>query len=155
MGKICTFIGHSDVRLDEILKERLNKEIVQLIENGFTEFYCGGYGDFDNACAYTLRTLKNKYPDINIIYVTPYIGGNVKEKLDGIKSSGIYDEILYPGIEDTLPRFAISKRNEFMVDAADAIIAYIDHDWGGAYTTYSYAKRNSKSVLNLCSGFTS
>jgi hypothetical protein len=36
-----------------------------------------------------------------------------------------------------------------MIDSADIVIAYIDHAWGGAYKTYSYAKRKKKRIINL------
>ena len=36
-----------------------------------------------------------------------------------------------------------------MVDKADYIICFVDHDWGGAYQTYKYAKRKGKKILNL------
>ena len=36
-----------------------------------------------------------------------------------------------------------------MVDCADLVISYIDHDWGGAYKTYRYAKKKGKVVFNL------
>ena len=36
-----------------------------------------------------------------------------------------------------------------MVDHADLILAFVDHAWGGAYRTLSYAKKRQKPVLNL------
>ena len=60
-----------------------------------------------------------------------------------------YDAILYPEIEDKPLRFAITYRNKYMVERADYVIAYIDHDWGGAYTAYKHAIRKNKSIFNL------
>ncbi len=60
-----------------------------------------------------------------------------------------YDSVVYPGIEDKPPKFAITYRNRYMIDKADLVIAYINHEWGGAYKTYSYAKRKGKRIINL------
>ena len=60
-----------------------------------------------------------------------------------------YDEIVYPNIEHVPYKFAISKRNNFMVDSSDLIIAFVDHAWGGAYATLMYAKRKKKTIINL------
>jgi hypothetical protein len=36
-----------------------------------------------------------------------------------------------------------------MMEKADYVIAYVSHNWGGAYTTYKYAKRKGKEIFNL------
>lgn len=36
-----------------------------------------------------------------------------------------------------------------MVEQADMVIAYINHDGGGAYQSYRYAVKMGKSILNL------
>lgn len=46
-------------------------------------------------------------------------------------------------IEKTPPKFAIIKRNEWMIDKSDFLIAYVEHNWGGAYRTLEYAKKQS------------
>ena len=44
-------------------------------------------------------------------------------------------------------RFAISRRNEWMVRECDTIVAYVTHGWGGAAKTLEYARRKNKAVL--------
>ena len=60
-----------------------------------------------------------------------------------------YDLIIYPEIEDKPKRYAITYRNKYMVEAADYVVAYVSHGWGGAYATYNYAKRKGKNIFNL------
>ena len=48
-----------------------------------------------------------------------------------------------------LPRFAISKRNEWMVNHSDMVITCIAHNFGGAAKYADYAKRKNKEVINL------
>ena len=50
-GKNCCFAGHANICNQDKIKEKLKKEIINLIENyGVTEFYNGGKGDFDWLC---------------------------------------------------------------------------------------------------------
>ena len=44
---------------------------------------------------------------------------------------------------------AIQKRNRWLVDRADFLIAYLFRDFGGAYETVKYAKKQGKPVINL------
>ena len=34
-----------------------------------------------------------------------------------------------------------------MVEAADVVVAYVLHNWGGAATTLQYAKRKKKEII--------
>ena len=61
-----------------------------------------------------------------------------------------YDAILYPEIEDKPPKFAISKRNEWMMERANLIIAYVNRSYGGAYQSLQLAKRKKKRIINIC-----
>ena len=47
------------------------------------------------------------------------------------------------------PKAVIQIRNEEMVEKADLIICYIEHDSGGAYKTIQYAVKQNKSIINL------
>lgn len=67
--------------------------------------------------------------------------------LDREYDAGLYDETLYPPLESTPKRFAISKRNEYMINAADCVIAFVVHDFGGAYNSLRYAQRQHKRII--------
>ena len=47
------------------------------------------------------------------------------------------------------PKSAIQIRNREMVDRADLIICYIEHEKGGAWQTVEYAIKQGKTVINL------
>ena len=47
------------------------------------------------------------------------------------------------------PKSAIQIRNREMVDRADLVICYIEHNVGGAWQTIQYAIRQGKTVINL------
>ena len=117
-----------------------------LAEHPDTLFYLGDYGDFDGTCNVILKKLQVEYPKLKRIFITPYITPGYWH-LEAAKER--YDESIYPFEDSVLPKFAISKRNEWMVDQADLVIAYVRWSWGGARTTYEYAVRHKKSVVNI------
>lgn len=47
------------------------------------------------------------------------------------------------------PKSAIQIRNREMVDRADLVICYVEHNEGGAYKTMKYALKQNKQVINL------
>ncbi|MEE0975064.1 MAG: hypothetical protein UH853_05060, partial [Muribaculaceae bacterium] len=61
-----------------------------------------------------------------------------------------YDEIWYPIDSKTHPKAAITKRNQWMVDNADLLIAYVEEGRkGGALTTLKYAEKQGIKIINL------
>lgn len=143
---IITFCGHSKLAITEEIEQKLEIVLINILEKNYNcEFYLGQYGHFDLLCHRILLNLKNKFKTIKIIFVTPYIYGNYS-KLKYIEE---FDEIIYPPLELVPPKFAIAKRNEWMVDKSDIIIAYVKHEWGGASRTLNYAKMRNKHIINL------
>jgi hypothetical protein len=61
----------------------------------------------------------------------------------------IYDFSIYPPIETVPRKAAIIKRNEFMVDNGDVVVAYVKHGWGGAAHTLEYAPKKNKEIINI------
>jgi hypothetical protein len=144
---IITFLGHRSILNCDALFEKI-KSI--LLENTNVHekisFYCGGYGDFDHLCARVCRDVQKNNPNCEIVFVTPYI---LSSKPPQSTDVTFYDSIVYPPLEKVPPKIAILRRNEWMIDQADLIIAYITYSYGGAYTGMKYAKRNRKRVINL------
>lgn len=65
-------------------------------------------------------------------------------------SGGMGDDIVVPmELMGVHYKAAIKKRNRWMVDQADKILAYIYRDFGGAFDTVKYAYRMGKPVLNF------
>lgn len=143
------FIGHS--RLDNIsdLNKKIKNTIMENIEDNKITFYCGGYGDFDRACLQVCHSIKKELNDCEIVFITPYITKSQQTKLKYLMDLKVYDSIVYPPLEKIPFRFAIIKRNEWMVEKADLIIAYVDHTYGGAYKALSCARAKKKRIINL------
>ena len=144
---IITFCGHSNYLFSDEEKEKLKQLLIKEIrKNPTCKFYLGGYGAFDSLCLRTLRELKTDFPNIELLFITPYLDKNYS-KLQLAKY--YYDDVIFPPIENVPRKFAILKRNEWMVDSADLVIAYVKYSWGGAAKTLEYAKRKKKPIINL------
>ena len=138
---VVTFCGHNEAAIGEEIRQRLYCAVEQEIQNGADLFYLGGYGHFDRMAAGVVWELKKKYPHIKSVLVLAYLNREVDMRY--------YDETTYPPLENTPPRYAISKRNEWMAARADTVIAYVTHGWGGAAQMLRAAKRKRKRVMNL------
>ena len=142
---IVTFCGHGKETYNDKIRKHLYDTIETLINQGANEFLLGGYGAFDLLAAHIVKALKTKYPNIKSINVIPYI----EREFD----SDLYDCSEYPPIENVPKRFAILKRNEWMVNRSDIVVAYVVHSWGGAAKTLEYAKRKRKNIIQINSVF--
>ncbi len=136
---IVTFCGHRDVFDPEAVGAWLNETAEELIREGADCFYLGGYGQFDTLAAAVVRKQKERHPQIRSVLVLPY--------LDRTFDAADYDETIYPPLENVPRRYAITRRNEYMVDRADVIVAYVIHSFGGAYKTLCYAQRKKKRII--------
>ena len=136
-----TFCGHSQVANSAAVATALAKIIDDLIAEGANEFLLGGYGEFDTMAAVAVRNAKKNYPGIRSTLVIPYI--------DRDYDPALYDGSLYPPLETVPRRYAISKRNEWMVANSDVVVACVQHSWGGAATTLKYAERKRKQIISV------
>lgn len=148
---IIAFAGHSSVPSHDSVKEIVKTQIQSNITaEEVVKCYLGGYGDFDRICALACAELKREYSGIEIIYVTPYMNLSEQAKIKKMLNSGLYDATIYPPIETVPPRFAILKRNEWMMSNADLVIAYVYRSYGGAYKSLQIAGRKNKKIINIC-----
>lgn len=142
MGKICAFFGHRDVWAD--ISEPLEQAIRIAVAEGVTDFWVGGYGSFDSYAAGRVRWLKKEFPEISLHLILAYLPTEKDPLADN------YDSTIYPeGLELVPQRFAISKRNQWIVKHCDMVIAYVDHHYGGAYAAFAFAKRVGCITMNL------
>lgn len=136
---IVSFCGHKEITEPEKLLPWLEETVEALIQRGADTFYLGGYGAFDRMAADVVWNKKQLYPSVQSILVLPY--------LDRAVDVTAYDGTIYPPLEKVPRRFAISRRNEWMVDYSDVVVAYVIHEWGGAATTLRYAIKKKKEIM--------
>lgn len=136
-----TFCGHSKLHQTEHISKWLDIILPALIEGGAETFYIGGYGDFDRLAVEAVRRQKGAYPHIEAILVLAYLNRSA--------DTSCYDGTTYPPLETVPPRYAIVKRNEWMVCKSDVVISGVTHRWGGAAKTLNYAKQQGKVVVQF------
>ena len=88
-----------------------------------------------------MRRQKTKYPNIEAVLVLAYLN----REMDASR----YDGTTYPPLETVPPRYAIVRRNEWMVRESDVVISGVTHGWGGAAKTLDYAKRRGKVIVQF------
>mgnify|MGYP002732418320 FL=1 len=139
---VCTFFGHREC--PDSIKVKLREVLIDLIANNDVDmFYVGNQGRFDAIVRGVLRDLKNEYPQINYAVVLAYMPGKRTEYDD-------YSNTILPeGIESVHPRYAISWRNNWMLQQSDYVVTYITHSWGGAAQYADKARRQKKTVINI------
>jgi len=145
---IITFCGHDEIHNDrEELQEKVLSAINDYAKGENVTFYLGGYGTFDWIALRACQEYKEIHPASQLLFITPYYGEEYFERKEMyIKEC---DGTVYPEVEKTPKRFAISKRNEWMIDKADYVIAYVNFSWGGAVKTLQYAIRHKKPFINF------
>ncbi len=140
----CTFFGHRDA--PQQIQPNLEKILVSLIENNQVNvFYVGNQGNFDSMVRKTLKSLKSVYPFITYFVVLAYMPGE-----NNHFGYNYYSDTIYPdGLENTPPKFAISKRNNWMINKSDYVVTYVKHNFGGASKFKEIAKKKGKQIINL------
>ena len=138
----CTFFGHRDCPYAS--KVKLRDVLIDLIENHNVDmFYVGHQGAFDSLVSGVLRELAQEYPHVRYAVVLAYMPAEHSGPVD-------YSDTMLPeGIELVHPRYAISWRNNWMLQQADFVVAYVGHSWGGAAQYVQKAIRSGKTVINL------
>ena len=140
------FVAHREIhdvrRLEEEL-EQIAKDAIFL--HDFVEFYLGRNGEFDLLAASVIKRVQKSTDRKNsaLILVLPY---HVK---DEEYYASYYDELCYPNAPSVHYRAAITKRNEFMIDHADLLVAFVETTSGGAYTAMRYAEKQGVKIYRL------
>ena len=145
------FFGHRYIdnpfKVEELLEEQIRKLIN---EKEYVDFLVGRNGEFDQCVSSTVLRVRKKFRDDNssLVLMLPY------PTAEYIKNKNYFEDY-YSDIEISYaaskahPKSAIQIRNREMVDRADLIICYIEHNEGGAYKTVQYALMMGKTVINL------
>ena len=144
---IISFFGHSRCSISDLSEQEIISTIENVAGNNYVEFFLGMYGDFDAFAYRCAKKYREMHPKSKLVFVTPYIYENYY-LLEDAKER--FDEVIYPELENVPKRYAIIKRNEYMIDESDFIIFYVTHHFGGgAYRALECAKRKKKQYINI------
>ena len=145
------FFGHryvdNIIRVENLLEERIRNLID---ENEYVEFVVGRNGDFDQCASSSVRRIRKNHRDDNsaLVLVLPYPTAEYLNNESYFQDYYTDVEISYAA-SAAHPKSAIQIRNREMVDRADLIICYVEHEKGGAWQTVQYAIKQGKAVINL------
>ena len=159
--KTCAFTGYrpskmpwgydeTDARCVEF-RFRLRDALEYLIGQGYADFMSGGALGFDQMAAEMVLSLREKYPWVRLIMVIPFDGQADKWSreqrgrwLEIIEAS---DRVIH--ISHEYDKGVFFKRNHYLVENADLLLAAFDGQPGGTAGTVAYAKRHGVRVVRL------
>ena len=141
-NKTCCFFGHREVTHN--IREKLKATIEKLItEDNVTEFYVGHQGHFDSMAYSVLKELKAKFPQIRYTVVLAYMPDEHIKEVYG-------EDTLFPdGLETVPKRFAISKRNDWMINQSGYAVCYVHKITGGAAKFREKAEKKGLRVVDI------
>lgn len=160
MNKTCCFTGHRPKslpfgydegaegckRLEALLTESIEKQIT---ENSVTHFISGMAMGVDIYAAEAVLKLKEKYPHITLECAIPC---ETQANRWSESWRNRYFDIIYRSDDaQTLQTHYTSdcmmKRNKYMVDNSDVVIAVWNGKKSGTGNTVDYALKNGKKVI--------
>ena len=146
-----TFAGHRQILWQNLPEEKIESIIREnILIREYVELYVGRNGDFDISVASAVKRAQKALGTHNsrLILVQPY------PMKDDQYYEKFYDDILYPVEKGAHPKAAISKRNRWMIDNADLLVAYAESGRaGGASNTIRYAKKKGIEIINLATQY--
>lgn len=129
----CTFFGHSQC---PDLRSELREAVMRLAGDGIDMFYVGDNGRFDAQVRSVLSELGLCY-GVVLAYLPKGAGAG-------------FDDTMFPeGLELVHPRYAIERRNRWMLERSDYVVTYVRYSWGGAAKFAALAERQGKRMIRL------
>ena len=140
--KTCAFTGHRELDGD-FSKSDLKKSILACMEMGVTTFFSGMAMGFDMLAAELVIELKKKFPSVKLVACVPC---HEQEKYYSDKDKQRYVKLLKNADEvvvlsDHYFQGCMQKRDRYMADRADLLIAYCRKTTGGTAYTVNYFKK--------------
>lgn len=169
--KSCTITGHRPTRFKwkykendtrcKRLKRRIQEQLVLLYEQGVRRFYVGGALGVDQWAGEILLRLKEQpgYGDIELVVALPFEGHDAdwdarsKSRLKFLVDHST--ETVTVGTTAEPAAVCYKKRNYYMVDHADCLLAVYDNDRSirsGTGMTVSYAQKKGLPIILIHPG---
>ena len=154
---VCCFTGHrrfsfgGNERHPECvrIKDKLREQIVEAIDTGHSHFIAGGALGVDTWAARIVLELRREYPRITLEIAIPCKGQASKWNAS---DRAAYEEVCYHAdkvtmvTNDEYVSGCMQRRNRYMVDKADLVIAVFNGTSGGTAQTIRYAGQMGKNV---------
>lgn len=158
--KCCAFTGHRPRKFPwgynkadtkcVALKQALTREIVKLVEAGYTDFFSGMAEGTDTWASLAVLALKKGNPALKLHCVLPCEGqadgwsASARERYFSIL--GQADEVVYVSREYS--KDCMLKRNRYLVDHAACLLVVYNGEWrGGTAMTVRYSRRKGRRII--------
>ncbi len=151
----CFFTGHRTIPNSKVgeVSKRTCEQIYLHAAQGYTNFICGGAVGFDTIAAVQVAKVKAGGAPIRLILALPcrdqtsvWQDTEMLRLYQRIK--GVADEIIY--VSDLYHDGCMKERNQFMVDASSACIAYFNGSkLGGTAQTIRMAEKKQIAIANV------
>jgi len=166
--KSCAVTGHRPARFKwkynendtgcKLLKRQLREQFVSLYEKGTHRFYIGGALGVDLWAGEILLQMKEQpeYKDLEMVVALPFDGHDVgwyeqsRSRLRNLLNHS--SETVAVGSGHEAPAVCYKRRNYFMVDHADCLLAVYDNDRSirsGTGMTVNYAKKKRIPIIYI------
>ncbi len=147
MFMVLSFFGNRDFFEFQIDRKKLINLINNIIKEEKVDVYLGLQGNFDSFALSVCREMKLTNDKIKIYFVPPYFDSYIKRMKE--ITDYYFDGIILPEISIKPERFAIIRRNKWIIDQSDVVFCYTISNFGGAYTCLKYAQSHNKKVIDL------
>ena len=139
----CTFFG--DSKCTSSVYPCLAAVIEELVATErISTFYVGDNGNFDKLVQKALSEASKNHPEIKCFIVLAYLPGEKKEYVPSPLLETIYPE----GIEKTPLRFAINRRNQWILSRSDFVVVY-SSPFGNSRKIAEKAFISEKNIIDL------
>ena len=149
----CCFSGHRPEKLNEdpeTVKAWLLEKIDQAIADGYRTFICGCGMGVDLWAGRIVLQKKQQDPSLHLIAAPPWPGFAGKWSIDWhIQYSNLmrHADLVVP-VSEHYHNGVFQKRNEWMVDHSNRVIAYYNGAPGGTENTIDYALSKGIEVVS-------
>ena len=157
----CAFTGHRAAKLPwgfreddpacRELKQRLHDAVYALYDEGCRRFYCGMANGSDMYFCEAVLQLREERPDVTIEAVIPWEGqadrwgDALRRRYDRLVSECDYQTL----VQTHYSQDCMMRRNRYMVDHADVLLAVYNGKSGGTRSTMLYAMRRGLQIIEL------
>ena len=153
LHRVC-FTGHRPEKLhyeEKVVKKLLREQIEKAIADGYKTFITGMARGIDLWAGEIVLDLKKSYKDIHLICALPHPNFEKKWQLaDRMKYHSVLKKAdLQRTICPSFSMGAYQKRNIWMVDKSNRVIAAYNGEKGGTKNTIDYAGSQGVEVINI------
>ena len=143
---VCFFIGNRDSSPN--IYPAVAEAVSELIREGVTEFWSGGYGAFDQMCEKAVLEWKARGANVKLVLALAYPPKSMSDPY-ARQLYAKYDELFQPDLGHTPARYAISKRNVLLAHQAGHVLCHVPFPFGGAAKTLEAAHKSGAVIHEI------